>query len=233
MSDSPVVTSKSIVCLANSRKESGHCIAGLEFRDSAVQGWVRPVSDNGYGEIFRHQFLFADGTEPAVLDVVGFEVLGHSPDGYQSENWTIASGANRWVREGRFSWRDLEALPADNEPLWIQPDVKVDRVSAEFATSLSDSLRLIRVNSVVTYATTNFKGRRQLRARFTYDGTEFDLVITDLWFEFRERDRGPGDTPVDVGPCYLTISLSHPYSNGYCFKLVAAIITRDRAEEGE
>jgi len=35
---------KTLVCLANSRKPSGHCIAGKDLSEQAQGNWVRPVS---------------------------------------------------------------------------------------------------------------------------------------------------------------------------------------------
>jgi hypothetical protein len=35
---------KRIVCLANSRKMSGRCLAGRELINGLPGGWVRPVS---------------------------------------------------------------------------------------------------------------------------------------------------------------------------------------------
>jgi hypothetical protein len=35
---------KTIVCLANSRKYQGRCVAGVEWQGQMIGGWIRPVS---------------------------------------------------------------------------------------------------------------------------------------------------------------------------------------------
>lgn len=42
---------KRIVCLANSRKYKGSCVAGKEIMGNAFGGWVRPVSKKVHGEL--------------------------------------------------------------------------------------------------------------------------------------------------------------------------------------
>jgi len=39
---------KKIICLANSRKYGGRCIAGKEIRS---RNWIRPIRDGGNGEL--------------------------------------------------------------------------------------------------------------------------------------------------------------------------------------
>ncbi|MGH7707024.1 MAG: dual OB domain-containing protein, partial [Vulcanimicrobiaceae bacterium] len=36
---------KRIVCLANSRKLQGRCVAGRELQKNGPGAWIRPVSD--------------------------------------------------------------------------------------------------------------------------------------------------------------------------------------------
>lgn len=222
---------KLIVCLANSRKDSGRCVAGVELGDGPMT-WIRPVSDIGSGQLLSHHRQYTDGSEPQLLDIVRVGLLQQKPEGYQTENWLIVPESRSWVNEGRVTWRDLATLARTRAPLWVQPNMSSDRLTLDYANSLTDSICLIRPENAEAYVRTSFRGNRQHRISFTHVGTHFDLVATDPWFESTQAGRNPGDDPVQLGPCYLTISLSHPYGDGNCYKLVAAVLTRDRVEHG-
>jgi hypothetical protein len=44
-------TTRRIVCLANSRKMNGRCIAGRELNEGKAGAWIRPVSDRPHHEV--------------------------------------------------------------------------------------------------------------------------------------------------------------------------------------
>ncbi|MEZ4605778.1 MAG: hypothetical protein R2865_02940 [Deinococcales bacterium] len=88
---------KHIVILANSKKYSERCIAGIEIQqrkdswfilcnsDSAPK-WIRPVSGSGHGEIATS---IAD--QYNLLDVAELNIVRELPQGFQSENCLIHS----------------------------------------------------------------------------------------------------------------------------------------------
>ena len=61
---------KKIICLANSRKMSGRCIAGKEVLNGHYSQWIRPVSHRDTGEISEEEQRFEDGDSPQVLDII-------------------------------------------------------------------------------------------------------------------------------------------------------------------
>jgi hypothetical protein len=82
--------SKRIICLANSRKISGRCVAGKEIDgNGGFGGWIRPVSLRPAGELSEADRQFQDGTDPKLLDVVDIRMVRHVPHGFQTENHAI------------------------------------------------------------------------------------------------------------------------------------------------
>ena len=103
------VNIKRIVCLANSRKMSGRCIAGKELlEDGRPDGWVRPVSDRENEEVSEYERQYEDGGDPRVLDVIDVPVLSARPKSYQQENLLLDPGYY-WERVRRVApddWRN-------------------------------------------------------------------------------------------------------------------------------
>src|SRR5690242_19596914 len=108
---------KTIICLANSRKHHGRCIAGIELVDSRSGDWVRPVSARPSHEVSEEERNYEDGSGPQVLHVVDVPVLRYEPHEYQTENWLL-DPEYYWVKRGHVEWEDLDDLESDPSPLW-------------------------------------------------------------------------------------------------------------------
>jgi hypothetical protein len=80
---------KRIACLANSRKPSGRCIAGIEVADQQRKGWIRPVSDRPNQAVSEYERQYEDGSDPTVLDIIDVPLLRHTPHTFQRENWLL------------------------------------------------------------------------------------------------------------------------------------------------
>jgi hypothetical protein len=100
---------KRIVCLANSRKLSGRCIAGKELLGERPSGWLRPVSAREHEEVSEEERQYSDGSEPQVLDIIEVPLLDARPKGYQQENWLL-DPTKDWKKVGRAKWTDLDRL---------------------------------------------------------------------------------------------------------------------------
>ena len=56
---------KRVVCLANSRKLSGRCVAGKELVSDRPLRWLRPVSNREHEEVSEYERQYEDGSGPA------------------------------------------------------------------------------------------------------------------------------------------------------------------------
>jgi hypothetical protein len=225
---------KRLLCLANSRKLNGRCVAGIELSGSNGRiGWIRPVSGREHEEVSEYERQYEDGSDPRVLDVMNVPLLEARPKGYQQENWLLDPD-HYWQKVTRAAWSDLERLGEPASPLWIDGystyNGRNDRIPLAQATGLASSLRLVRVDQLTLAV---FKPgeafgnpKRRVQCRFIHSGTAYRLWVTDPRYE-REYLAKP-DGEYDVGESYVTVSLGEPH-NDACYKLVAAIMERARS----
>lgn len=227
---------RTLLCLANSRKypPPGRCIAGREIDADGYGAWIRPVSSRPTQEISEEERRYEDGTDPVLLDIIAVELLTHQPHRHQQENHSIDDG-RYWTRVGRASWS--EALKAAEQPpgsLWTNGTSsrhgENDQVSEGALDSFDRSLYLIRPESLVIDVVEEFdiycRGRRRVRAAFTFNDQRYRLAVTDPPVE-RRYLAGPNGTR-QVDESLLCVSLAEPF-HGYAYKLVASVITPDRA----
>jgi len=227
---------KRIVCLANSRKDSGRCLAGKEWSTDADPGsWIRPVSDRLDEEVSEHERQYKDGSDPQILDIIDVPLKSATPKAYQSENWLLDPD-QYWKHIGRATWNDLGRL-ADNPAVLWRNDSSTqaglyDRVSESDAQKLDSSLYLLYVSklTVIVFAPGEAYGnsKRRVQADFKHRGVRYQLWVTDPLIERQYLAKDDGE--YEVGECYLTVSLGKPHK-GDCYKLVAAVITPDRAKK--
>ncbi len=225
-----MAVTKRIVCLANSRKISGRCVAGREWDGKTAGNWIRPVSSREHEEVSEKEREYRDGTDPKVLDVIDVPLLRSKVRSFQSENWLI-DDRRYWVKAGQLSWDQLTALADAAKGLWVNgystKQGRNDRVPIEVAAKPGDSLRLILVPALalVTFAPGQARGinRRRVQGRFSHEGVEYALRVTDPVIERAYLAKPDGEHR--LGECYLTISLGEEFE-GFCYKLIAAIIPR-------
>ncbi|MCI3223981.1 hypothetical protein [Streptomyces sp. NP-1717] len=229
-----MVLIKTLVCLANSRKISGRCVAGMVDDDSGE--WVRPVSARLNGEVSARERQYEDGMEPNVLDIVSVPLLRPQPHDFQSENWLLHP-AYYWKKVGRIGWRGLLNLEQPPSALWVNGFSTYhgndDRLPIEEVSTLSDSLRLIRITDLTLQVHVPGAAfgdqKRVLRAHFSHARHEHILRVTDPAYEQEYLAKSEGT--YELGESFLTVSLGEPYE-GYVYKLVAAIIERAKIQTG-
>lgn len=220
--------SKAIVCLANSWKKSGSCVAGKEISAACDLGsWIRPVSDRPTHEISLAEQTYADGTRPALLDKIEVCLQEHVPKEYQVENHLICPDT-RWIKTGTVSWSDLDtAIDECGDSLWLNGYGSTnginDQIPYEQAKRLPDSLKLIEPDAIsIVVAREGIFGRRAARAHFLLNGKNYVLKVTDPMAS--QHYCGLGNGRHVVASARLCVSLGEPFK-GICYKLVAGIVT--------
>lgn len=225
---------KRIICLANSRKLNGRCVAGIEIADGQRLGWIRPVSDREHQEVSEYERQYQNGADPRVLDIMDIPLLKAQPHECQQENWLL-DPKQYWVKTGTAVWDDLSQLADPVGPLWINGHHTYnghnDEIPLTRARTLQSSLRLIAVSgmTVAVFAPGETFGnrKRRVQGRFRHHGTEYRLWITDPLYE-REYLAKPNGH-YEIGESFLTVSLGEPF-NDACYKLIAAIVERSQCQ---
>jgi hypothetical protein len=216
-----------IICLANSRKHGGRCVAGIR---TDGKGWIRLVADSADGALFeQHRLLGRDG-EPKPLDVIRVFVDRAKPGPHHPEDWVLMN------RPWELLERPAGASLIQSLSTYLIPGPTIfgtyrDRLPMEnvAAHPLTTSLELIAPKALRWEIRAKDTGKRQIRAAFNLTGGYYDLPVSDpLWEQQLAAKSVGGYSPIDFGlekdqPIWLTVSLTEPFQNAY-YKLIAAVI---------
>jgi hypothetical protein len=234
---------KTIICLANSRKEGGCCVAGKEIvNEQITSNWIRPVSHSPLGELSRKtiilysnrfpKWLFSfllwfkkSKPQPQLLDIIRIPLLQHQSHRYQSENFLIDHRAP-WIKQGTISTTQLSQLVDTVPMLWINGyhswNGLNDRIPIAFVESrINTSLLLIKAENLVILVDQELR-KIKIRAEFYFNEQQYRLAVTEPKIESLYRFKAAGKYPITEDH-YLCISLGEPFE-GYCYKLIAAIL---------
>jgi hypothetical protein len=232
MSQEPKYT-KTILCLANSRRPGGRCVAGKELSGGRPGAWIRPINKENGHAISELDFQLENGTVADVLDILTIPMVQPCPQGHQSENHQIAPDYY-WTKQSRANWRQVvEATDTVTGTLWPIGDSSYhgqnDKVSEALAGGLDHSLMLIEpaTLALIVGPESQYGGgsRRRIRAAFAFNNMPYNFVVTDPWIEAKYFAGLDGH--FQIAGSRLCISLSEIF-NGSAFKLVATVITSDR-----
>lgn len=223
-----------MLCLANSRRPGGYCVAGKEFARGKAGTWIRPISGRPGHEISPLEQRYENGKHLELLDFITIPFLEPRPLEHQTENHLIATGRS-WVKTSRATWPQIGAA-TDNVrgPLWHDGEDSYhgrnDKVPATIAKTLKGSLLLVapEILNLVVASESKFMGgeERRVRADFHLNGVRYNFVVTDPVIE--EKYFAGKDGVYRVKDSRLCVSLAEVI-NGNAIKLVAAVITPDRA----
>jgi hypothetical protein len=225
--------SKTILCLAASRKPDGTCIAGKELLGEQLGEWVRPISSRETESISGSDRRYQNGQLAKLLDKIQIRFVGHRPAGFQTENHLIDNDSN-WRKVEIASWEDVEtAVDEFDGPLWVDKNSTYhghnDKILEADVAKLDTSLCLIRPDDLrlrVGPESKVFGGAEQVvRASFYHNGSAYKLKVTDPVIErtYLRKDDGT----YRVQEAIVCVSLTKLF-HGSAFKLAAAIITPKR-----
>jgi hypothetical protein len=224
-----------VVCLANSRKSLGRCIAGRRVSD---RSWFRPISDRDGHEISELDRRYPDGKTAQLLDVVDIPCHEPRPYRHQSEN-VLIDDRFYWTKHGRVTWEDIVNLVDRDADLWANGHSayynRNNRIPEAHIDAGGGSLRLIELDEIVLHAAPKAPefGNMKLtvRASFNYRGDAYRLDLTDPDFEAACLHRGAGDYPLKQVVACISLTEPHTNQNGetFAYKIVASIINQKRA----
>ncbi len=214
------------ICLANSTKEGGRCIAGLR---TDGKGWVRLVSTLDGGPLFHRHYKLGDGSVPEIYNVISVELEKHVPLPHHPENWLIAPTCWQLVKKCvGAQQREFIEQYVHNGPDLLGDDRDAVNVSELTNKPILSSLQLVRPIDL-RWIVEESQGKCKVRTSFRVGATQYNLPFTDPEFCSRLLRRGVGSYPFDaigissIHQQLLTISLTGPF-NEKCYKLVSTLI---------
>ena len=221
------------ICLANSYKYGGRCIAGVEIRLSADEKSFRVVTEDGEPKWIRpvqrgteHEEIAAETARNIrILDVIELETTDLCGEDCQSEN--VYFKRMRIVKSLPFSPKVLQALLSKRESVLHSEERFLTH--DEYCANRG-SLMLIEPEEpeIIRELKITDEGKRvpKYKARFSYKGIEYLLPITDP--RYLERMEGYSKMPLvgkfETGTFFFTISMAAEAWNEKHYKLLAGII---------
>jgi hypothetical protein len=209
-----------LICLANSRRDGGRCIAGI---DMATGRWIRPIPPKG-GAI-QEEKTFLSGNLITPLDIIELELdAPNFNTRYQCENQTVrnwhwrlvdkvkpADVVKYCIKSGRVLFSNSKIVdPADMEKLQPEKWTSLELIHATNVRFEPDPRKTIRWQA-------KFSSGRY--------GLPYCLTITDPEITIRLNRKEK------IKPeCLLTVSLTEPIEfkeykkPPLCYKLAAAVI---------
>jgi hypothetical protein len=221
---------KTIVCLANSFRPGGNCVAGREYENGQFGAWVRPISHRSNHAINDLEVTCSNGQRSKVLDILEIQLDSHQPMGHQSENWLITQGV-RWEKVGELNAGQLAgAVQAPPAQLWNSSqstrEGQGDLVGGFFIHATTDSLTLIQPDLAIVEVCENEYNpeRKNIWVSFQWAGRQYRLKLTDPVY-FAAFENG-GHRRYQLESPMICISLAEIWpERGTASKLVAGLIT--------
>lgn len=212
-----------IICLSNSFKEGGRCLAGIQisddlkiYRQNNRAKWIRPVCATAHEEVPNH----------LARNFEYYDILEFTPDpifernDYQSENLRIQNNNISFVQKVRAK-KSLTDL-CDNNTLNDIFGNRGKSVSQFEIDTLNHSLMMVKITTFEVLLVQNeFRQHPQKRLAFKYNNTNYNLPITDPVFLHKYEHNQ--NILTNVLEIFVVLSLGVEFNSSY-YKLVATIL---------
>lgn len=212
---------KRLVCLSNSKKLGGRCLAGIELDNqnnpvivNRRPNWIRPICHTENGVVPTKLVSHIN-----ILDVIEIDVTGKPNTDYQSENAFFVENSLRIV--WKFKKDNLNSLCENPPTIFNGSSSAVHKSQIE---NLHSSLILINTHDFKITEATNTESKSQKRLLFIHGKYQYSLPITDPVF-LRNYQSNP-NCLYGISELFLCLSLGVLFHGSY-YKLVAGIITRE------
>ena len=212
---------KLIICMGNSYKNGGRCLAGIEVKktsngysvvkdNAGSPKWIRPVMANDHHGI-PESMVKAFG----MLDVLEVDIANEVPVGAHSENVHFCN----INKVGRYNG-SLLSLCDEGHSLIFGNRGKA--VSEEVFSTGGYSLMFVKPTDLFIESQQNDYGHEKYRIQFTYMGNRYDFPLTDPEY-IALLQRGQRECGNRKDELYLTLSLGVNF-NDWHYKLVAGVV---------
>ncbi len=220
------MTQIDLVCLANSRKHGGHCVAGWRVDGG---GFVRLVSPLADGTLTPIDLRLGERDEPQMFDLIRVGIASPRPMPHQRENLVIDESpwqllrrpASRNVLERMLPLLERGPDLLGSSGASIPYDDCIRRPAAH-------SIAIAKVQRAVLSVSERLQ-RKRLRLRFQLRKASYELTVTDPFWERAVERWEVGEYPWwKLFPSgrdpVITVSLTEPFGDGReCFKIVATL----------
>lgn len=216
---------KQIICMGNSYKNGGRCLAGIEIQNTSsgvsivrncfgLPNWIRPVMSNGDKGL--PEYLVSSFT---MLDILAVDVTDAVPIGAHCENVHF----NSIRKVGRLGQNSQNLNPLCDTWHSLIFGNRGKAVPNEVFENGDYSLMFIMPENPIINMQSDEYGHEKYRIQFVYNGTRYDFPLTDTRYinELRSRTKNCGER--NTGDLYLTLSLGVNHYDWH-YKLVAGVI---------
>jgi hypothetical protein len=224
---------RTVVCLANSYKHGGRCVAGVCLETGT---WIRLRSKESHGALSERDCWLMEGAgEVRLMDVFEVELHYAMPSECHPEDWVAMPNwwrlverpcsEKNWNKVGKLVERRGKLLGGYSDRVWEETLRKRPAEASLALVCPTDLWWWIREE----------RGKLKYRVLFRKDNVTYDLAVTDpRWLEQMRL------MPIGIHPhrllvpeameTWLTISLSEAFSPGgggaAHFRIVAGVIVR-------